>query len=239
MPTDTDSDGRSADTVDRILVVLCAAIWLAFLGMAVAATVQLVKLGRGHPDPGSGSGTPWLLYGVIGVSALVIVAAVPLLIRARRTALAETGPSGRPVARTVAPAARSGAERRPPAVPRATEAPTEKLRMFGQVADPMDRGRRDYPDAPARSASGWDGSSTVLPAAALDRLWLRSTAVLLGAIGAALFAVAAATYLMAAQKDGTAWMVYGVAGVFTLAMPVIPWLYLRTLRRALDERDVA
>ena len=81
-------DVDDADNMDRILLAACAAIWLAALGSAVAATVALVDLGRGHPESSStSSGTPWLLYTVIGVSALVIVGAIPLLVRARRAAL--------------------------------------------------------------------------------------------------------------------------------------------------------
>ena len=80
---------NDADNTDRILLAACAAVWLAVLGSAVAATVTLVDLGSKHQESSSESGTPWLLYGVIGVSALVILGAIPLLIRARRTALDE------------------------------------------------------------------------------------------------------------------------------------------------------
>ena len=80
----------------------CAAIWLAVLGSAVAATVALVDLGRGHPESSTTSGTPWLLYTVIGVSALVIIGAIPLLVRARRASLedpsAGRGAADRPTA---------------------------------------------------------------------------------------------------------------------------------------------
>ena len=96
-----------ADRSDRILLAVCAAIWLAALGAAVAATVALVDLGRGHPESSTTSGTPWLLYTVIGVSALVIVGAIPLLMRARRAALAIRGP-----------AVATGAAGRPPQRPR-------------------------------------------------------------------------------------------------------------------------
>ncbi len=82
-----DPTSSDAENLDRILLGACAAIWLAALGSAVAATVALVDLGRGHPESSTDSGTPWLLYSVIGVSALVIVGAIPLLVRARRAAL--------------------------------------------------------------------------------------------------------------------------------------------------------
>ena len=87
------------DNLDRILVGSCAVIWLAVLGSGVAATVALVDLARGHPQSSTTSGTPWLLYTVIGVSALVIVGAIPLLVRARRTALEDpTDADATPVA---------------------------------------------------------------------------------------------------------------------------------------------
>jgi len=75
-------------SLDRALVIACAAIWLLVVGMGVAAAVALADLGRGHSAGESGSGTSWLLYVVIAVSALVIVLAVPLLLRARNAATA-------------------------------------------------------------------------------------------------------------------------------------------------------
>jgi RsiW-degrading membrane proteinase PrsW (M82 family) len=94
--------GRSPETIDRILVIACAVVWLAFLGVGVAATVALVDLVDGHPvvrDTSNDSNTPWLLYVVIGISALVILAAIPLLLRARRAAIEESTPAPRPQAR--------------------------------------------------------------------------------------------------------------------------------------------
>src|ERR1041384_2059645 len=79
----------NGEHLDRILLAACAVIWLAVLGSAVAATVALVDLGRGHPQSSNASGTAWLLYAVVGVSALVIIGAIPLLVRARRAALEE------------------------------------------------------------------------------------------------------------------------------------------------------
>lgn len=95
----------SPESVDRALIVACAVAWLAALGVGVAATVALAQLGRGATggQDGAGSGTPWLLYVVIGVSAAVIVAAVPLLLRARQSAQLESeepGASGPLPART-------------------------------------------------------------------------------------------------------------------------------------------
>jgi hypothetical protein len=75
------------ENLDRILLGACAGIWLLALGAGVAATVALVDLSNGRGSVRaelSGSDTPWVLYTVIGVSAAVIAAAIPLLIRARR-----------------------------------------------------------------------------------------------------------------------------------------------------------
>ena len=119
-------DPGELDRTDRILLGACAAIWLAALGAGVAAVVALVDLGRGHPEVSGESGTPWLLYTVIGVSAAVIVGAVPLLLRARRSAQQDTPPPSRPASRTAQPP--------PPA--RGTEAPTQKLRTLGTAAEP-------------------------------------------------------------------------------------------------------
>lgn len=208
-----------SDNLDRILWAACAAIWLAVLGAAVAATVALVDLGRGHPQSSTTSGTPWLLYAVIAVSALVIVGAIPLLIRARRTAMAD-------------PQAARGAGARPPAgrpggQVRAPEPQTEKLRAPRPASDP-DASRGAY--SPSLKISTFDAA---LPPA-VDRLWVRFAVVMACAIGVALLAVGIATYLMAAGHDAFAWVPYGVAGLITLAMPVIPWFYLRQLHELLD-----
>jgi RsiW-degrading membrane proteinase PrsW (M82 family) len=111
--------GRSPEAVDRILVIACAVVWLIALGVGVAATVALVDLVDGRPattDTSSGSNTPWLLYVVIGISALVILAAIPLLLRARRTAIDESVP------RVVRPQARLAVDRDPPDYPGPTPA---------------------------------------------------------------------------------------------------------------------
>ncbi|OMC39797.1 hypothetical protein A5740_25495 [Mycobacterium sp. GA-1841] len=74
------------DNTDRVLLGACAAVWLAALGAGVAAVVALVDLGRSHPQGSEGADTPWVLYTVIGLSVVVIAAAVPLLLRARAQA---------------------------------------------------------------------------------------------------------------------------------------------------------
>lgn len=74
------------DNTDRVLLGACTVAWLAALGAGVAAAVALVELGSDRPEASGSGGTPWLLYGVIGVSVLVIAGAVPLLLRARSQA---------------------------------------------------------------------------------------------------------------------------------------------------------
>jgi hypothetical protein len=231
MSYDTDAAGRSwltpgfdpgqLDRVDRILLGACAAIWLAALGAGVAATVALVDLGRGRPESSGDSGTPWLLYIVIGVSAVVIVGAVPLLLRARRTALEDAQrPAGPPL--------RAAPEQPQPPVSGA-EAPTQKLRVLGTPGDQVDRG----PGPPSSRAS-----STPAPVpsmTAVDQLWLRCALVIACAIGIAMVAIGVATYLMAVDSNGAAWFFYTLAGLVTLAMPAVPWFYLRQLGAVKDE----
>lgn len=178
-------------TVDRILLGVCAAIWLALLGVSVAAIVALVDLGRGFHQAARNPQTG-LLYVVIGVSALVIVIAIPVLLYARADH----------------PGATMGAAAR--GTPIRAGHPTAHRRAATRIA--------------VESAAG-------PPVEDVDRIWLRATASLASAAGAALVAVAVATYLMALAKDGAAWGCYAVAGVITVAMPVIPWLYVRQLQQ--------
>lgn len=223
----TEDDDRSPQTVDRILVGVCGAIWLVLLAVTVIAIVALVDLGRGHPVGGEGKHTPWVLYSIIAVSALIIVGAIPLLIRARRAALAE------PVlpADGAATKAAAAPPQTPAAAPvRPTEAPTEKLKVFGATVDPYE----PYQPAFAQSSAAQRGD-LLIPATQLDRLWLRGTVTLMGAIGLALIGVSLATYLLAVGSDTGAWVALGVAAVVTVAMLVIPVFYLRQLHTALDE----
>lgn len=188
--------GQSPEVTDRILLGACAAIWLTLLGMSVAALVALVDLGRGFDQPAESS-HKGLLYVVIGVSALVILAAIPVLLRARQTGSPGFAPQAQP---------------KPP--------------LQGGPAP-----HRGF-DAPGRRASV---TRPVLPnQTQVDRVLLRGVVVLAGAVGAALTMVALATYLMAIGKDTGSWVCYGLAGAITLAMPVIPWLYLRRLGEVLE-----
>ncbi|MGV0835344.1 DUF2561 family protein [Mycolicibacterium thermoresistibile] len=212
-----DSGHTRFDNIDRILMGVCAALWLAALGAAVAATVALVDLGRGRPAPAEDADTPWLLYSVIAVSALVIIAAVPLLLRARRSAdddAEAAGPVGVP----------AGAGRGPGAQPgRAAAGPAGS---FGPAADPGVRRAGVPPTA---------GRGRTLPVAAIDQVWLRAALALGCAIGAATLLIGVATYLMAVDMNGAAWGCYVVAGLITVAMPVIPWWFLRELHELVDD----
>jgi hypothetical protein len=216
----------SPEYVDRILLAVCAVIWLAVIGVGVAATVLLVDLGVGrHGDDSGGSHTPWLLYAIIAISALIIIGAVPLLLRARRDG--EEEPARPPLAplRTAQRPAGGGAPVAGPAT--GAEAPTQKLRVFGSMADPIDREPpptyRAPDPTPRRLAAG-------LGEQAVERLWLRATVLIAGAMGVAMLLVTTATYLMGADSDTAAWVFCGFAAVITVAMPVIPVFYLRQLR---------
>lgn len=195
------------DQTDRILVAVCVVLWLAALGAAVAAIVALVDLGTAHTANSPASETPWLLYTVIGVSAAVIVGAVPLLIRARRSSMSGAQRPVVPVA-----AARSG-----------FGDPVEATTRLRTTGGPVIR-RQSVP--PATSRLGF-------PTAAVDRIWLRNSAVTAGAIGAATTLVSVGTYLLATEHDTVAWVAYGVAGLVTVAMPAAPWFFLRQLRDVL------
>jgi hypothetical protein len=189
---------------DRILVGLCAAVWLALVGTTVAAIVALMDLGRGFHERAGNPRTPSVLYAIIVVSALVILAAIPMLLRARRTTL--NGPVVRSVgvlARSARQPVRSGYQQPARTVPR--QGRNERMTTLRQI----------------------------LPDAAVDRMWLRGTVTLMGTMGLALLAVAAATYSMAIGHDAFSWTGYGIAGFVTLIMPLVPWRHVRRLRRML------
>ena len=196
--------GGSPETVDRILVGVCGAIWLVLLAATVIATVALVRLGSGQAGEAGGQSS-WLLYSIIAVSAIVIVGAIPLLVRARRTA--------QPEPQSETPAVEAPV--------RAADAPTEKLRVFGVY--PSARRETDAADDVAR-----------ISAALLDRVWLRGTTSLLAAMGLALTAVAVATYLLAVSSDTAAWAALGVAVVITVAMPAILVTFQRQFGEAAE-----
>jgi hypothetical protein len=215
MPDNTDTG--EFDRTDRILLGACAAVWLAALGAGVAATVALVDLGTGHAQSTGESETPWLLYAVIAISAAVIIGAVPLLLRARREALEESPPRATPV-RAVAG--------QPPPV-RGAEPPTEKLRVPPTAAT---RRGATGPGYATREAIRPPPSPLMT---AVDQLWLRCAVVIAVAMGVAMLAIGVATYLMAVDNNAAAWVFYVLAGLVTVAMSAIPWLYLRQLRALL------
>jgi hypothetical protein len=227
MPVDTDSAGRSwsangqgtaeFDRTDRILLGACAAVWLAALGAGVAAIVALVDLGTGHGQSTGESDTPWLLYSVIAISAAVIIGAVPLLLRARREALEESPPP----ARATSVRAVAG----PPPTVRRTDPATEKLRV------PPRRTGATGPGYATGEAISAPPSSLMT---AVDQLWLRCAVVIAIAMGVAMLAIGVATYLMAVDDNAAAWVFYVLAGIVTVGMPAIPWIYLRQLRAILD-----
>jgi hypothetical protein len=199
---------RSPETVDRILVGFCGAIWLVLLAAGVVAAVAMVRLASGQSSGDEGYSS-WLLYSIIVVSALIIIGAIPLLLRARRTALAEPAAVEPATSAEVCPV-------------RPVDAPTEKIRVFG--VDPYATHEPEAaPTAPA------------VPAAVLDRLWLRGTTSLLSAMGLALTAVAVGTNFLAAENDTGAWVALGLAGVITIAMPAILVFHQRMLNEVVEE----
>lgn len=203
---DTAPGSRPPETVDRLMVGACGAIWLVFLVVASIAGVALVNLGRGGGRGGEDSS--WLLYTVIAVSAAVIVGAIPLLLRARRASMESApAPAEAPVD--------------PPAAARAVDAPTEKIRVFGTSVDPL---RKTPEPAPVSRLH-----------VVVERIWLRGAMSLLGAMGLALTAVATASYLLSVYSDTAAWVALGVAAVLTAAMPAILVAFQRRLARASDK----
>ena len=228
---DTAGQSRSPESIDRFMVAVCGAIWLVLLAMSVVATVALVQLGRGR-DAGPDGQPSWLLYSIIAVSALIIAGAIPLLLRARRTALADPGSTGSDPdgvsgsgvsgsGVSGSGVAGSGVADPGPVLP--VEAPTEKLRVFGTAVDPYAREAAPEPAAVSR-----------VPAGVVDRLWLRGTASLLGAMGLALTAVATATYLLATGSDTGTWVALGTAGAITVAMPAVLVAFARRLSDAIE-----
>ncbi len=213
----------SPESVDRMLIGLCAVIWLAFVGMLVGAIVVIAGMGE---DSGS-SGSSWGIYIVIGVSLAVIVGAVPLLLRARKSAAQRTARGASKTAPKPKGANSSGGATAPSGPPPA-EASTEKLKTFGGLADHVSHVPKDYngPGSPAYRAA----TEAAAKRAVINRLWLRATVGIAGAIGLALLAVVTGTYLLAVESDTAAVIAFVFAGVITCAMGAIPWVTLKKLR---------
>ena len=204
-------DLAALDRTDRILLGSCAVVWLAALGAGVAATVALVDLTHGQADTGD-TGTPWFLYTVIGVSAAVIIAAVPLLLRARRSSgeSSEETSAEPPEATDERPAAQKPVG--------GADAPTEKLRAATPTAEAS-----CPPPRLQRTAE----PSSVSPA--VDQVFLRFGVAMMTAMGVATLLTGIATYLMAVETETIAWVLYGVAGVVTVGMGAVMWYFLREL----------
>ena len=210
------ADGRrSPDVVDRLLVGISGAIWLVLLAVGVIAAIALVGLGRGRSGT-EASESPWVLYTVIAISSVTLLGAIPLLIRARRGALADPAGEAPASAPASAPAAAATA---PPVREPAVEAPTEKLRVFGTV---VDRPAKPEPQPDTAQPGG-------LPAGPTDRVLLRCAASIFAAMGLALIGVATATYLLAVGSDTAAWVAIGFAAVITAAMPAVSVFFQRQL----------
>lgn len=200
-------DTIAPEVIDRILIGACAAIYLVLLGVSVAAAVALADLGRGFHKAASSPHTTWVLYAVIIVSALIIAGAIPILLRARRMSQSE------PAAQAMTAPARGPSR------------PSVRLGAGALRTGP----ERTATLQTAAPDAGWSGE-------AVDRVWLRGTVILTGTMGAALIAVATATYLMAVGHDGASWVGYGFAGVITAAMPVVEWLHIRQLRSVVADQ---
>ena len=216
------ADGsRPPETVDRLMVGVCGAIWLVWLVVFVIATVACVNLGRGG---GGGENSPWLLYTIIAVSGLTILGAIPLLLRARRDALIDRSTIDRSTTE------RSTAEPVPlaeeaavlPVRPApAAEAPTEKIRIFGTAVDP------------AGGQPNLQERQRVSPQTeAVERQWLRGTVSLLSAIGLGWTASAVATYLLAVGSESAAVVALVAAGVAAAAIPAVLVVFSRRLNSA-------
>jgi hypothetical protein len=181
----TGLDTAELDRTDRVLLGACAAVWLIALGAGVAATVALVDLGNGHAQSSGESDTPWLLYVVIAISAVVIIGAVPLLLRARRAALEDPAPPARAPMRA--------APVQPPVPARGAEAPTEKIRIGATTSAGLSYPTREAIRPQPNPLTG-----------AVDQLWLRCAVVIAIAMGVAMIAIGIATYLMAVDHNAAA-----------------------------------
>jgi hypothetical protein len=209
MADDTSAAGsrlnpETLDQTDRILLGACAALWLIALGAGVAAVVALVDLSDKNVGTGAESETPWLLYTVIAVSAIVIAAAVPLLLRARRSGADEVG--SRP------------------------DGTRPDQSVFG---DPVQSPRSVGAPAIRRQPTPPAGSRVGFPTAAVEQIYLRFPVAMATAMGGATALIGIATYLAATGHGGAAWAAYGVAGVIIVAMPAVTVFFLRQLRTVL------
>jgi hypothetical protein len=148
---------------------------------------------------------------------------VPLLIRARRDAMSDAEPPARSDPR-LAPGRRQE-------VARGEATQTEKLRISGTTPGRIHAG-------PGYAAAVTHSTSLPAPlVAAIDQVWLRCAVLIACAIGIAMVAIGVATYMMAVESDVAAWVLFALSGLVTLAMPAIPWFYLRELRALLEDQS--
>jgi hypothetical protein len=63
-----------------------------------------------------------------------------------------------------------------------------------------------------------------------DEVFVRFGLSIACAVGVGTLAVALATYLSANDSGSAAVAFYIIAGIVTVAMPVLPWFYLRELK---------
>lgn len=208
----------SPESVDRMLIGLCAVIWLAFVGMLVGAIVVIAGMGRTRVRRGlrgastSSSGYRWPSSSV--PCRCCYVPATPL----------PSAPRKRPL-KPRAPIPPVGPLRRLDRLPRRRR---PKLKTFGGLADHVSHVPKDYngPGSPAYRAA----TEAAAKRAVVNRLWLRATVGIAGAIGLALLAVVTGTYLLAVESDTAAIVAFVFAGVITCAMGAIPWVTLKKLR---------
>lgn len=231
---------RSPETVDRIFVGACAAIWLVLVSVSVIAFVALVDLGRGHPHSSTLSNadkqTPWLLYTIIVVSILAIIGAAGLVIQTRRTGYAATivdatdradsGDAPQYSESSSGSTSESGAQE-------------HRVTVFGHVTDVAQVSQQNQGVPALLLSRPFD---SLIATSELDRVWLRGTAGIAGASGLALIAVAIATVFLAVggtTAGYAAWIILGIAAAMTVAIPGIPVRYLRQLRQLPDIQNTA
>jgi Protein of unknown function (DUF2561) len=201
-----EPDTVSPGLVDRIFLGVCAAIWLVLIGVSVAAAVALVDLGCGGFHKMARS--PHITWVLYAVIIVsALIIAGAIPVLLRARRMAQAEPITRSMGQ---------ARGRQPVRPRSAAI---------HVAAGSARFERDE-----------FSRSTECSGEVVDRIWLRGTLALTGAIGIALIAVAAASYLMAVRHDSASWICYGLAGLVAAGMPVIEWIHVRQLRQAFVSR---
>lgn len=222
MAAEKTSERRPPEVVDRLLVGISGAIWLVLLVVGVIATIALVGLGRGTAGEGARQSS-WVLYTIITISSVTLAGAIPLLIRARRAALAE--PDARPESEAPSAAPPKGPVPAPP-----VDAPTEKMRVFGSLVERVER-----PGTPEQEAARPQTAALTSAAPRVERLLLRCASAIFAAMGLALIGVATATYLLAVGSDTAAWIMLAVAAIITIGMPAVAVFFQRQLEAGHDK----